>query len=425
MSSNPTITATIRDVNSDTIALTGDDRVLIRYRSDAQVTMSVTVYGEAVLNEDMCIIRNGGDTEYGRSCTFYNVESDTFRFSAEDSRGRIGTANIAVDMIPYVELTCNMANNKPNTNGEIRLEWSGDYFDGSFGEESNTLTVQYRYTRPDGTSTSWRNMPNITISGNTYTAYVDIAGLDYQSSYTFETRAEDKLSIASNSESGVSSLPVFHWSKSDFVFEVPVTFKSSGEARIYGDLRLKNDGNYGNYLRFGDGNNCFITESSDDEMSIFAKSINLVTFGGEVTVNGNSIASESGVWTPTLSGGAVDSYSSRKGWYTRSGNVVTIGFYIKANCYSDYESESVVITGLPYNPDYRASGGGICAGAFVGSGWVFQCYVAETYGEITVRVQWCDTEWDGNLSTSAGGCWYPEGGGEITLSGTITYYTTD
>jgi hypothetical protein len=70
---------------------------------------------------------------------------------------------------------------------------------------------------------------------------------------------------------------------------------------------------------------------------------------------------------------------------------------------------------------FSAAGGGMCSGAYVAAGFDFQCFVAETSGSITARVQACNNTSQANLSTSSSGCKYRSGGGEITLSGTITF----
>ena len=75
-------------------------------------------------------------------------------------------------------------------------------------------------------------------------------------------------------------------------------------------------------------------------------------------------------------------------------------------------------------PVCSAAGGGMCSGALVSAGFDFQCFVAETSGNITTRVQACNNTSSANLLTSASGCKYPTGGGELTVSGTITYMTS-
>ena len=104
---------------------------------------------------------------------------------------------------------------------------------------------------------------------------------------------------------------------------------------------------------------------------------------------------------------------------------VTIGFYIKATCNSGYQNTGITIYGNPFIPMFSAAGGGMCSGAYVSAAKDFQCFVAEANGTtITARVQNCNGTTSANLITSASGCNYPSGGGEITLSGTISYIAT-
>lgn len=385
MARNPTITASVRDTNSVTIALTGNSNKLIRYASIAEASMTATAYDGAVINNDMYIIRNGSQTGYGDTSTFYNVESEVFSFSAEDSNGNVGSANVIADMIPYVMLTCNAENNRPSSDGTMTLECSGTFYNGSFGAKSNTLSVTYTIT-PEGGSTSAERSMIVSTSGNKYTAYANLSGLDVNTGYKFVVHAADALSWARSSSAVVRSYPVFHWSGTDFTFEVPV--------KVNGTL-----------------------DASE-----------ILVNGEPIQSTGGSSASDTlnNMWTPALDSYAVASYITRRAWYSAVGKVVTVGFYIKADCYSGYENYDVIISGLPYTPYCSASGGGICSGAYVPAGFSFQCFVAEGQSnEITVRVQSTDGGYDGNLVTSASGCGYPEGGGEITLSGTISYITND
>lgn len=188
---------------------------------------------------------------------------------------------------------------------------------------------------------------------------------------------------------------------------------------------MKGSGNYGNKIYMGDGSYVSFSEDTDDDLTIKATDINL---NGNVYVNGSPISSSggggtSGTWTPSLSSSAISSYTIRQGWYQQVGNVVTLGFNIKATCNSGYSSTSISISGLPITPRYDASGGGMCSGAYVSAGFNFECWVASTSGTITGRVQACNNTSAANLSTSASGLFYRNSGGEITLGGTICYIT--
>lgn len=414
----PTISASVVDTNATTIALTGNSSKLIKYYSNAKATMSVEAQKGASIDGDFNIIRNGDDRGYGTTYTFEKVESNVFNFSAKDSRGNYGSAIVTPEMVDYVKLTCSLSNNRPDADGDMTVACSGNYFDGSFGAVDNSLTVQYRYKVYGGTFGNWTDM-SVTTNGNSYYASASITGLDYQSTYSFEARAIDKLTEITSKESSVKSVPVFHWGENDFVFEVPVTFKGTGEQVFSSDLRLKDNANYGKYLRFGDGDYCYIAELTDDVMTIKANRINLVANGVYVDDYAIPIL-QKGVWTPALNV-TPSSYTTRYGWYSKMGQTVTIGFFIKATCYSGYHTTNISISGVPFNPMFSAAGGGMCSGVYINAGFNFQCFVVETNNRITTRVQACNNTSSTNLSTSASGCFYRYDGGEITLSGTITY----
>ena len=410
----PIITASVVDTNSTTIALTGNSSKLIKYFSDARATMSAEPQYGAAIAEDYLIIRNGSQTGYGYSHTFYGVESNVFNFSAEDDRGYVGTATVTASMVNYVRLTCNMANSRPDASGNMYLSCSGNYFNGSFGAQNNTLTVQYSYT---GGGSSGSGYMTVSKSGNTYTAYANLSGLNYQATYSFVITATDKLETVTSRNSAVKSKPIFHWGENDFAFEVPVNFNSTDEMRFKGNMRLKGDGNYGNTLYFGDSSYCYISEPADDEMTLKAKNINL-SVSKMVAINGYSVW---GTWEPTLNyPSAVSYYEVQSGWYQKLGNVVTIGWQIKAEIESGYHTNELAIEGIPFTPKGNAFGGGVAYGIYSSSGQAFECWCADTDAKITPRLQPCNNTSAGNLNVSST-CWYRKDGGIVTLAGTICY----
>jgi hypothetical protein len=324
-------------------------------------------------------------------------------------------------MVEYVKLTCNAWSCRPDATGQIRLICSGDYFNDSFGAQDNTLTVQYRYKK-SGSSTWSSGAMDVSLVDGGYVATKTLTGLDYESAYDFEFIAADRLTSATSSLSNVRSMPVFHWGENDMTFEVPVTI--NGDANVTGNLRLKGSGNYGNILYFGNSTYCYISEATDDVMTIKANKVNIQATNG-LTVNGSAVGGSggsSGTWTPTLTEGIVRYYDSQSGWYTKVGDVVTVGFHIKAPCNGGFSAANIKIYGLPFYPAYAAAGGGMCSGAYMNGNKNFQCFVAETSGQITTRVQACDSVSGTDLATSADGCRYPStAGGVVTLSGTITF----
>lgn len=432
----PLITATVVDDNNTATALTGNPNILIKYFSDAKATMTVEAQKGATIDESLYIIRNGGNSAYSTEHTFERVESNEFVFSAEDSRGNVGTARLKPTMVEYIKLTCNLVNNRPDALGNMTVACTGDFFNDTFGAAENTLTVLYRYAVTGGAFGGWSDM-NVTLSGNSYYASANFVIPDFsqQLYYSFEVMAIDRIGTASSNTGAVKSTPLFHWGENDFVFEVPVTFNAGtnveigegdqtidGNLNITGNMRLKGSGNYGNTINFGDGSYCYITEPTDDVLHIKgSKGIHLIS-DSDVYINGKAIPTlVSGTWTPSLNASAISYYTTQYGWYSRVGSAVTIGFFIKATCRSGYHTTDISITGLPYTPSYTGAGGGMCSGAYISGGYNFQSFVAETDSNITTRVQACNNTSTTNLNTSASGCKYPSGGGELTLSGTITY----
>lgn len=431
----PTVTGTVVDINSTTLALTGDANKLIKYFSSAQASASVSTKKGATLSSYYVI--NNGSKKTANPSTYSNVENASFVFSVTDSRGNVTNQTVNKTLVNYVRLTCNMGNNSPTTSGNFNFTVSGNYFNGSFGAVANTLTVQYRYKTQGGSYSAWTNM-TISKSGNTYTASVNLSGLDYRQTYVFQAKAVDKLLTATTEERATKANPVFSWNEDIFEFNVPVNFMAgvsgatatvdddgtgnavTGDFSVTGDLRLKGSGNYGNTLFFGDGSYCYIQEPTDDVMTIKASRINLDANG--VYVYGNPIPTiATGTWTPTLNSSAVSSYTVQYGWYSKLGQTVTIGFQIKASINSGYSSTALTIGGCPFTPMFMGSGGGIAHNINIAAGFCFEGWVINDSGVISARLQPCNNTAAGNLNISSTSS-YPTGSGTVvTLAGTICF----
>lgn len=213
----PAISAWVEDVNAATIALTGDSGTLVRYHSDARVTAECSAKNSAEI-ANFAMVHNG-ETYTEESVTVENTENGVFAFAVTDSRGLVTELAVTKPVIPYVKLTCNLGNDKPDTEGNMTLSVSGNYFNGSFGEADNSLTVVYRYKLsgtpwPD-TEEDWQSLQPV-ITENGYTALAVLSGLDYQKAYTFQARAVDALDTAASPEYTARATPVFDWGERDF-----------------------------------------------------------------------------------------------------------------------------------------------------------------------------------------------------------------
>lgn len=217
-SSRPTVTGTVVDTNSTTIALTGNANKLIRGKSTAKITVTPTVKNSATLKS----VTIDGVATTNNTRTIANVTKTSFPVVVTDSRGYTNTAYNATasgDMVDYVDLSFNVQFFRPQpTTGEVQLTYSGNYFNGNFGAKQNNVGIEWHY-RVKGAS-DWTRGGTITptISGNTIVKKTISLGTnyDYQTAYEFYFYSQDLLTSFSTTASVSVGMPVFYWGK-DFL----------------------------------------------------------------------------------------------------------------------------------------------------------------------------------------------------------------
>ena len=213
----PTLSPTVKDTNATTKALTGDENKFIKYYSSANFSFGASAKNSATVKTYNLTV--GSQVTSNSTGTFTNVDSASFVFGVVDSRGFSASQTVNKTLINYVKLTCAMTVSNPTADGKCTLTINGNYFNGSFGATNNTLTVQYRTN-----SGSWTNA-TATLSGNTYKATVNLTGLDYTQSYTFQAQVVDKLATVTTTSQTVKSTPIFDWGATSFHSHVPVFIK--------------------------------------------------------------------------------------------------------------------------------------------------------------------------------------------------------
>lgn len=222
---SPVFYPTIKDTDINTLFLTEDENVFVKYYSDAYIESNAGAVKEATLKS--YTIANGAHSEASLSASFQNVETGTFTFTATDSRGNTTTQTVEKPFINYIKLTCNLDATAPTTAGTARIKVSGNYFNGSFGAKSNVLILHCRYKVDD----KWSEWLNITptITNNTYSIETEVNGLNYRKPYTFQARAADMLETIESNTKTVRTTPIFDWGENDFQFNVPVRFNAGME----------------------------------------------------------------------------------------------------------------------------------------------------------------------------------------------------
>lgn len=213
----PTLSATLVDTNQNAINLTGSNQKLIKYISTAKIAITTSAKNSASINSKKV---NNSLVE-GDNISISNVETDTFVVTVTDSRGYTNSITLKLAVINYIPLTINATIKRTQpTTGEVDVSFSGNYFNGNFGNTANTLSMSWYYKETG--AEQWIFGGNITpiISGNTFSNGNSVISLgkifDYQKSYMFYIRVEDKLTRLQPISSVMSGRPTFNWGK-DFV----------------------------------------------------------------------------------------------------------------------------------------------------------------------------------------------------------------
>lgn len=154
--------------------------------------------------------------------TIKAVNYTQFIFKATDSRGESTTATLTRELVDYIPLTIGIKVPTPTIEGVANLTVSGNYFNGNFGAKDNTLIVMYRYREANGEWNSWEYATPTINDNGTYTASVEVTGLDYRKAYGFQAHAIDRIYTKYSEEKVVRAIPVFDWGENDFMFNVPI-----------------------------------------------------------------------------------------------------------------------------------------------------------------------------------------------------------
>lgn len=195
--SQPTLSAAITDTNSVSVALTGDNTKLVKFVSTARVVSTATAKNSSTIKSITAYNNNTGKT--GSDVSFAKVEGSKFVITAVDSRNYSTSITKTPTIVNYLplSLTAEFSRKEPTT-GEVVLNATGQYFNGSFGAVANTLTLKYRYK--ESTSQSWSSYKTITptiTSGKFTVSNLSLGtGFDYRKIYNFQLVATDKVGSA-------------------------------------------------------------------------------------------------------------------------------------------------------------------------------------------------------------------------------------
>lgn len=228
----PTLAPVAYDTNSYTTPLTGDNTRLIKnmsqlyYSANPEAKKEATITNVKVECGARALNFQAGTSANG---TIPEVDSDTIKFTATDSRGNKVSQSIKLTLLDYTKVTCNMNVDVPTADGKTTVYVDGNFFATPFGVVTNALTVKYRIQENSGEFGEWLDVATDSITFDTtnkkYSARIAVSGLDYRSAYTFQALAFDNVMGLESNTKKVKTIPVFEWSETDFTFNVPVEAK--------------------------------------------------------------------------------------------------------------------------------------------------------------------------------------------------------
>lgn len=232
------------DTNSKTIEITNDNQKIIRHMSNLRINLTnLTSYKGAELSK--CTVTINNITKSFSNISGTSIESTYLDFGTldvsedinavitlTDTRGNYTTKEFKISIYNYVLLSINATIKRvQSTTGEVGIEFSGNYFNGSFGSINNELSINWKYKEKG--QDEWIDGGNImpVIKDNTFSNGNTVISLgkifDYQKAYEFMLVVNDKLSTLEPTfpNSVPKGIPIFNWGE-DFV-------------NIYGALKIK------------------------------------------------------------------------------------------------------------------------------------------------------------------------------------------
>jgi hypothetical protein len=293
--STPILNPTVIDIKPETIALTGNANIFVRYESMIEFSTGAVASKHASIVSQS--VQCGSKTIYN----LYNgviddIESGEFIFNASDSRGLNADTVVInnVAMIDYVKPSCKQEVSiemSGETGAVVTIKLSGNYYNGSFGAVDNTLQLAYKIE--DG---AWNVINKAPVyKGNTYELTTTITGLSYAQAYTFQCRAIDKLNTVNTAQYTIRLMPVFDWSETDFNFNVPVNI--DGSLDMYGNTIIRHNKDANNTVLSANGGRIYIRPNGTEETTgetIFYPNGD-IAFGSNLdaktlSINGNDVA---------------------------------------------------------------------------------------------------------------------------------------
>lgn len=220
----PRITSSsITDINNTTVALTGNNRVLIPYYSHARI--NITFRASATADTGTTILEKRIDNVIFDG-NYYDPPNIKQYYEVQVTNSRRITTHATLNsasVLNYTKVAINTANpyrTSPTANN-MRISFTGTYWNSNFGAANNTLSVQWS-VREKGSSTytfggTFTQGTDYTITNNTFSgSNIQLTcpltgGWKYNKAYDFLIEATDELGTYPYYKSVNKGEPIYYW----------------------------------------------------------------------------------------------------------------------------------------------------------------------------------------------------------------------
>lgn len=220
---SPVITGTVIDTNETTKTLTGNENVIIKYKSTPRITTQIQITSQNDDNSTLSYLQVAGNNISDLTQRVFDVQNPTqnsFIIKAINSRDYSTETPLTAStgFIDYIlpTVTITSAKRTEPTTGDAIIEYKGDWFNGNFSENvPNTLTLSWKYKEKGQTAYTSGGTLTPTIKDNTFSGTINVDGLfNYLKQYDVIIVVEDKLTSVDSAVVNIPrGFPIFWWSE--------------------------------------------------------------------------------------------------------------------------------------------------------------------------------------------------------------------
>lgn len=230
---SPSVSVISVVADRESIELTGSNKKIVGGISTLNVATTATAKNSASIKT--ISVYCGGVKQSGADVMYSGANSAEVYVIVTDSRGYTTRVDDdSLTLINYITPTViqEIIRDEP-TGDTVTVSVRGKWFNGSFGEVTNTLRIRVKYKVDGAADYGVYSDATVTKSGNSYNATLKLSGLAYTNAYRFQIRLDDEVYTDTKGYRDAKyvanillskGIPVFDWGENDFNFNVPVYF---------------------------------------------------------------------------------------------------------------------------------------------------------------------------------------------------------